>query len=412
MRSTRKQRSTPSRKKSCLQCANSKIRCGLERPCCARCIAANRQCRYATPAEDRSSPIASRYSVPPGQGIAATTFSTAFTDSTDDTLVDTTTSSHSTPLPLPTQPLTAADRPGVYLDFSNLDLVPLADADQIRDRWLRPFLAVRGQVPKAFQPYTLLYIRCVLRTYPKMMVEKNGVPPIIHPMQMSDGNRSVALANCYSLVRLWHHSAVGSEHVVAETIEREMERLANYDKNANGLDIFAAFQAYLIYSIMAIFFPIQGSNMINDATMVTLHEMAFRTAQAGLASQAELARSQPTWESWIIVSAKRRAIFAFYLLSNVYNADNCAPNFLAEELREVHVPDAKRLWEARSRSEWEREYTQYLSKWEDGPMLISELWLSPDTGSPGRRERIDRWVQSADEFGMMLFAVCVHLHGY
>jgi len=163
---------------------------------------------------------------------------------------------------------------------------------------------------------------------------------------------------------------------------------------------------------MAYFFPIQGSKLVNDATMVTLQEMAFRTAQSGLVSQAELGRSRPKWESWIVVSAKRRAIFAFYLLSSVYNADNYLPNFLAEELREVYVPDAKRLWEARTRIEWEREYNQYLSQWEDGQLKISELWRSADTGSSERRERIDRWVQSADEFGMMLFAVCAHIHGY
>jgi hypothetical protein len=28
-----------------------------------------------------------------------------------------------------------------------------------------------------------------------------------------------------------------------------------------------------------------------------------------------------------------------------------------------------------------------------------------------RRERVDRWVESVDEFGMMLFAVCAHIHG-
>lgn len=151
---------------------------------------------------------------------------------------------------------------------------------------------------------------------------------------------------------------------------------------------------------------------MDDATMFTLQEMAFRTAQSGLVSQAEFGRSRPKWESWIVVSAKRRAIFAFYLLSNVYNADNYVPNFLAEELKEVYAPDAKRLWEARSRIDWEHEYSQYLSQWEDGQLRISELWRSPDTGSAERRGRIDRWVQSADEFGMMLFAVCAHLHGY
>jgi hypothetical protein len=229
MKSAHKQRSTPSRKKSCLQCARSKVRCGLERPCCARCVAANRQCRYATPAEDPSSPVVSRDSVPPIQSLETpTSFSTAFTDPTDATLVGAIAGSHPTPLPLPTQPPTAASSPGVSLDFSNLDLVPLADADQIRDRWLRPFLAFGEQTPKAFHPYTLQYISCVLRTYPKLMVRENGVPPIIHPMQLSNGNSSVALANCYSLVRLWHHSAAGSEHIVAETIQREMARLANY----------------------------------------------------------------------------------------------------------------------------------------------------------------------------------------
>jgi hypothetical protein len=61
------------------------------------------------------------------------------------------------------------------------------------------------------------------------MIREDGVPPIIHPMQLAPEYRGVALANCYSLVRLWHHSAAGSEHMVAETIQREMERLAaNY----------------------------------------------------------------------------------------------------------------------------------------------------------------------------------------
>ena len=174
----------------------------------------------------------------------------------------------------------------------------------------------------------------------------------------------------------------------------------------------AAFQAYLIYSILAYFFPIQEEALVHDGTMMTLQEMAFRVAQSGLVSQAELGQSLPEWESWVVVSAKRRTILAFYLLSSVYNADNNVPNFLAEELREMFVPDAKWLWGARTRLDWEREYRRHLSRWEDGQLRISELWWSPDTGTPERRERIDRWVQTADEFGMMLFAVCVHLHGY
>jgi hypothetical protein len=125
----------------------------------------------------------------------------------------------------------------VSLDFSKLDLVPLDSAEQIRDRWLRPFLnSGEQQTPKAFHPYTLQYISCVLRTYPKLMIMEDGVPPIIHPMQVFNRKGSAALANCFSLVRLWHHSAVGSEDIVAETIQREMERLAaNYVMSSSTL---------------------------------------------------------------------------------------------------------------------------------------------------------------------------------
>ncbi|GJN75942.1 hypothetical protein PLICBS_010052 [Purpureocillium lilacinum] len=404
MPTTRTQRSTPSRKKSCLQCAKSKVRCGLERPSCQRCVASNRRCTYAT--EVPASPTI-RAAAPASIATPAS-LSTAFTEPSDVTVV-----SEREPLPtLP--PLTQVQVPvqarDETLNFDSVDLVPLAGADQIRDRWLRPFLAVTGQqeVPKAFHPYTLQYMSCVLRTYPKQMAS-DSVPPFIHPAQMTTGH--VALANCYSLVRLWHHRAAGSEAIVADTVQREMDRLA-HGQTSGDTEQLAALQAYLTYCIMAYFSPISGIPLVNDATMVTLQEMAFCAAQGGLVSTAELAGSRPAWESWIVASAKRRAMFAFYLLSSVYNADNNVPNFLAEELRGVFAPDAKRVWEARSREEWEREYARHLALWPDGPLKISELWRSPETGSERRRERIDRWVQTTDEFGVMLFAVCVHLHGY
>lgn len=226
--SSPKRKSAPSRKKSCLQCAKSKIRCGNERPACARCVSAKRQCRYAAPPEGLlPSAVSSRQSVPPLQSVATPLpLSTALTDPTDIHLVGTTLGSPSTPLA--TQLRASSNDVDTSLDFSNLDLVPLADADQIRDRWLRPFFSVGEQVPKIFLPYTLQYISCVLRAYPRQMTEENGIPPIFHPMQIAEGSSPVALANCYSLVRLWQHRATGSEAIVAETIQREMDRLAHY----------------------------------------------------------------------------------------------------------------------------------------------------------------------------------------
>lgn len=140
-------------------------------------------------------------------------------------------------------------------------------------------------------------------------------------------------------------------------------------------------------------------------------ELAFRTARHGLLSRAELSRSKPTWESWIMASTKRRAIYVMYLFSGLYNAEHSLPNFVAEELRGVFLPEGRAVWEAASREVWAREYDKYLNEWEDGMMEISELWRSGETGSSGRRGRVERWVACVDEFGMFLFSVCVHLHG-
>lgn len=145
--------------------------------------------------------------------------------------------------------------------------------------------------------------------------------------------------------------------------------------------------------------------------MITLMELAFRTARHGLLSSSELSRSRPTWEYWIVASTKRRAIYVMYLFSSLYNAEHSLPNFVAEELRGVLLPEGRGVWEADSRETWDREYDRYLNEWEDGMMEISELWRSGETGSRARRDRVERWIASVDEFGMFLFSVCVHLHG-
>jgi hypothetical protein len=84
---------------------------------------------------------------------------------------------------------------------------------------------------------------------------------------------------------------------------------------------------------------------------------------------------------------------------------------LQRSYRPLPVPCGKLLWNAQKRDIWEQEYDYHLSTWHDGELQISELWLSPETGSAQRRKRIEKWVQSVDEFGMMLFAVCAHIHG-
>lgn len=41
--------------------------------------------------------------------------------------------------------------------------------------------------------------------------------------------------------------------------------------------------------------------------------------------------------------------------------------------------------------------------WRIGMLKISELWKSAETGTEARWEKIERWLQSTDEFGMNVF---------
>ncbi|EYE95505.1 Zn(II)2Cys6 transcription factor domain-containing protein [Aspergillus ruber CBS 135680] len=365
------------RRKACGNCARSKARCSLEKPACSRCRLTDRNCVYETAAlalEQRNSRLAQG-------GLQAEPERLNYASAPS------------------WSPGTLGNN---ELDFGDIDLTPTSEADRIRARWLRPYFMAtldRIEIPKVVLPYTIQFIKRTLRTYPRNMLKDGHVPPIIHQAQVKGSEVPRALANCYSLVRMWEHAVPGSEEVVLSTLRREMDRLSSE---------VCTSPSYLICSIVMYFSP-QGD--FSENTMITLMDLAFRTSQNGLSCTAEIEQTKPTWESWIVAAAKRRAVFILYIFSSMYNADRMLPDFIADELRTVYVPGHKALWEAGNRETWNKVYDRYLSDWEDGSLIISELWASPEKEEPKRRERIERWVQTVDEFGMMIFAVCAHIHG-
>ncbi|PYH70935.1 Zn(II)2Cys6 transcription factor domain-containing protein [Aspergillus vadensis CBS 113365] len=372
-----KSQSRPPRRKACSNCIKSKVRCTLDRPACSRCRVTGRNCDYGTTTLALGQRNFSRLQ----EGHSGEAGS------------------------LESQSVTSPSVPEFTsrgLNFEAINLTPSSIAEDIRDRWLRPFFLPahgRSETPKVCHPYTLQFLARILKTYPRYMLRDGRPPPIIHHVQVTENKTPRALANCYSLVRMWEQAVPGSEEIVMNTVAREMERLAS--------EVCISL-TYLIYSILIYFGP-QGG--FTDTIMITLMDMASQTARNGLFCDAELARTRPTWESWIVAATKRRAIFTLYLFSNIYNADRMLPNFVAEELRGVYAPGNKTLWEAADRETWNKEYDRYLLDWQDGSLEISELWPSPEKEEPERRRRIERWVQTVDEFGMMMYSVCAHIHG-
>lgn len=237
--SHRKRQGAPPRKKACQSCTKSKVRCSLDRPVCSRCRVSRRACVYPVlGGSSNSGP--------------ATAYHTAIEDPVSESYPDVSMVGTRSIDPLPEMPTPVApstsgsiwhspvpphrhvgtrgsNQSASSFNFVDISLVPSANAGDIRDRWLRPYILPplgQEEIPKVYNPFTLQYISRVLATYPRFMLKDGGLPPIIHWAQITGREMPQSLANCYSLVRLWEQAVPGSEAMVISTVEREMERLA------------------------------------------------------------------------------------------------------------------------------------------------------------------------------------------
>ncbi|KAJ5878480.1 hypothetical protein N7455_001945 [Penicillium solitum] len=402
-----------SRRKACRKCVESKAACDLEKPKCKRCKDRGTSCEYPAHVRSQSGTNTENQYATVDASPLSTVSNAISPDSTlAQVLAQNTGNESHTP-----GHSTIADSGLVHLDvldFQEIDLLPMIDAEEIRDRWLRPYVSSStGQEPKQLNAHTIQYLTCVLKSYIRNLLHSSP-PPFIHFMQQTATCPPV-LAYCFTLVRTWLTRIPGCEPLLLRTIGDEMKNIENQDASQSDFDNLCSFQAYLIYFMTIHFFhrtdTVREPNQFDQYVQLQMQEIAFRSAKAGLTCRAEESQTRPSWESWIVASAKRRTLFTMYLFTNVYNSELGLPNFVAEELRGTLAPESKILWEASDRALWEREYNRHLSRWEDGMLEISELWKSAETGTDARREKIERWLQSADEFGIMLFSVCAHIHG-
>lgn len=277
-----------------------------------------------------------------------------------------------------------------------------------------------------------------LSTYPEGWIRNQShLPPFIHQAQCSQqGMMPESLANCLSLLRLCDTAAQGSEVLVRDSIQRELLRLAEVVEDldcvqtlSQHLSCLSALQAYLLLSIHTYFaskkraaFGVFTPNQIS-----ALHDLVSKVSAMGILCPEEVGNATstgsciPQWEGWIIAEAKRRTIFCVYMFEDVYNFDNNAATYLAEELAILLTPTSKWLWQASDKVAFETEYSNYVKAWNgESGLQISEFWPrelaedGDDVTEAARRQRtedrISRWAENVDEFGMFILAVCTVTH--
>lgn len=232
-------------KKACKQCSEAKRRCSLERPICSRCESRKLNCQYY--AANTPGPFVGKAST------------SAFTHQPFAEVG----SAGSLEIDMTSAQIQHVGTGEATLDFTNIHLVPITDSAQIGNRWMGSFIPIPHQRPKSFQLFTVQYLSCVLQTYHKSMLCPGGLPPIIHPLQIVNEQLSKPLANCYTLVHQWEEHDSGT--VVSLSIQQEMNRLLEEYHSYGHLELLAAFQAYLLYTLMEIASHVSATGLLCDA---------------------------------------------------------------------------------------------------------------------------------------------------
>ncbi|KAI1800214.1 MFS general substrate transporter [Daldinia bambusicola] len=296
-----------------------------------------------------------------------------------------------------------------------LELFSPINVDSISNRWLNTYIPVPGQKVKEYPASISAFIYRLLKSYATVVVRGRGVPPFIHASQISASSARLPLSTCLSLVRICENMLPGSEGVAADVLQREMNNIYEQQAIYDDVTLLAAFQAYLIYSMVLFFRLGQVSSPFLRQAMMNLQELACSSSRGGLMCTAERQRVRPRWEAWIVAESKRRALFTMYLFDSVLLTQDGLQTFLGTELQGLPASADKFLWRSQVRRDWETAYNIYLADWPEESFRIDELWaIPPGLYEPGlleRRRRVDRWLENVDEFGTMLYAVTSCTHG-
>jgi hypothetical protein len=174
--------------------------------------------------------------------------------------------------------------------------------------------------------------------------------------------------------------------------------------------LLSAMQALTLYTVM-LMFPGLGQisvSLVDPAIFLALRKVVSYVARTGMMLVEERDNERPSWESWVHITAKRRAVFTLYLLHWSYSVYHSLPSFECSQLGFMPAPAPKFLWQADSIEKWEDMYTRWLAQWGDCPYMMREFAAIQASATLERRSEI--WLEDADELGILFFSIGTTVH--
>ncbi|OKL60207.1 hypothetical protein UA08_04905 [Talaromyces atroroseus] len=400
-----------SRKRACQACTKAKARCDEAQPCCSRCSARGVACDYYVhDSRPRPSTISrARHEVGANSvagygyggadlvcsnsgGVHVLDYPEAIDTGSRDRLLQSIRSS-------------IVETSGSAVDISQYQLETDVYSYQIL-----------SSVPRVFAPRSIgghksslhrSYLLCALRSYPQMMLRGQS-PPFIHAQSISDDSDDLQLRNnsttpgplavCGELLRM--HTMKNEDNVVQiwGAIRREQERLLMEGSGYDYRDTLAALQAVSIYFVLRIFEQNEEATNFDIPLVQTMLELSIHLVQLRK-SQSKIHTSQ--WEDWVFMESSSRTVLLFFLIDLLFEYSSAVTLFhhcTGREMLSRQLPSTRNLWQASSRTEWEREYEMQCC--EALPFTYSDLIEY----GPRNDGSLDFWLTEIDEFGNLVIA--------
>ncbi|KAJ5895322.1 hypothetical protein N7495_007013 [Penicillium taxi] len=399
------------RRKSCNQCIANKTRCTLKRPTCAGCSLRQIACVYTSSGGEQS-----EQPVSPGIASAPLEFDLDTLSSFqpqnlsarfDSTLFEPFFGDLEPWTPIQPSELVLQARNGTGREILPLsDSVEFASSEIAFSRSNQQIDRDSGTNSAALVNHSMELIFRVCRTWPQMLADGFQIPPIFHPTHLaSQTDLPRPLATCITLVKMWHGQCPGAETIVRDTIRRELDLAMNNSDELDEATLLATLQAVVMYTIilLAPFKTSPSDCMSEDAIFRKVEIFVWHVVRGDLFLPEERAQTRPSWDAWIHVTAKRRAILALYLLHWAYSVLHKVPCFDCSELGFMPAPAPKALWQAHTEQEWNSKYIHWLARWN------GQIYLQAEFGhiKPGAvlSPRAEKWLGEADEFGFIMASI-------
>ncbi|CAG8959030.1 hypothetical protein HYFRA_00012190 [Hymenoscyphus fraxineus] len=276
--------------------------------------------------------------------------------------------------------------------------------DLINDAW-GAFYPNPSTIPPLTK-HTMEYLFRCLRTWPSMVARELQLPPIIHARH-AEAPLLRPLSKCFTLCKMWYCESATSGEMVQQTIMREMQAIFNQYWSYNEETLLASLQALTIYVLMLLFpskrAPLSTLAYVDPQIFTAIQTIVYHFVSLSLILPAEQNASMPPYRKWIHVEATRRAVLTLYLIHWAYSIYHCLPSFACEELGFMPASAAKYLWQATNEQEWEKKYEAWLRAWKGVGFLQGEF-VAIEEGVT-INERAERWLEEADEFGVMFMTI-------